>query len=159
MGKKSHFTVSIFIVCKDKVLLHLHKKYGILLPLGGHIEANELPEEACIREAREEAGLEIDLYNADIGSQFSNDFEESNVKFIIRPMHMIYGQADSDHYHIDFNYYATTNSYQVSPLEGESNLIYWYSKEELDQIKNIPRNVIAMANEALDLLSKEQLIL
>lgn len=154
MSCQKHFTVSIFIVCKGKILLHLHKKYGILLPIGGHIEANELPEEACIREAREEAGLEINLYNADIGSPFINDFDESNVKFIIKPMHMIYGQADSEHYHIDFNYYATTNSYQLSPLEGESNLIYWYTKDELNQIGNIPRNVMAMANEALDLLSK-----
>jgi ADP-ribose pyrophosphatase YjhB (NUDIX family) len=153
MSNQKHFTVSIFIVCKDKVLLHSHKKYGILLPIGGHLETNELPEEACIREAREETGLEIDLYNADIGSPFTNDFEESNVKFIVRPMHMIYGQADSDHYHIDFNYYATTNSYQVNLLEDESNLIYWYTKEELNQIENIPRNVMVMANEALDLLS------
>lgn len=155
MSNQKHFTVSIFIVYEGKVLLHLHKKYGILLPLGGHIDTNELPEEACIREAREEAGIEINLYNADIGSQFTNDFDDSNVKFIVRPMHMIYGQADADHYHIDFNYYATTNSYQVKPLEGESNLIYWYSKEELSQIANIPRNVVVMANEAIDLLSKK----
>ena len=86
MSNQKHFTVSIFIVCKDKVLLHSHKKYGILLPIGGHLETNELPEEACIREAREETGLEIDLYNADIGSPFANDFEESNVKFIVRPI-------------------------------------------------------------------------
>lgn len=36
------------------------------LPLGVHIEANELPEEACIREAKEESGLTINLYNVDI---------------------------------------------------------------------------------------------
>lgn len=58
-----HFTVSVFIVCKDKVLLHLHKKAKKMLPLGGHIEVNELPEEACIREAKEEAGLNVTLYN------------------------------------------------------------------------------------------------
>ena len=42
MVVKKHFTVSIFIVHKDKVLLHVHKKYGMLLPSGGHIEALEL---------------------------------------------------------------------------------------------------------------------
>lgn len=52
-----HFTVSVFIVYKDKVLLHLHKKVKKTLQLGGHIELNELPEEACIREAWEESGL------------------------------------------------------------------------------------------------------
>lgn len=31
--------------------------------LWGHIELNELPEETCIREEQEEAGLKINLYN------------------------------------------------------------------------------------------------
>lgn len=39
-----HFTVSVFIINKDKVLFHLHKKAKKMLPLGGHIEVNELPE-------------------------------------------------------------------------------------------------------------------
>ncbi len=52
-----HFTVSIFIVHKDKVLLHVHKRAKKILPLGGHIEPNELPEDACKREVQEESGL------------------------------------------------------------------------------------------------------
>lgn len=51
-----HLTVSVYVVHQDKVLLHRHKKYNMILPLGGHIENNELPEEACIREAKEESG-------------------------------------------------------------------------------------------------------
>lgn len=41
-----YFTVSVFIVYKDKVLLHSHKKAKKILPLGGHTELNEFPEEA-----------------------------------------------------------------------------------------------------------------
>ncbi len=58
-----HFTVSIFIVYKNRVLLYLHKKANKILPLGGYIEFNEFQEETCIREAQEEAGLKINLYN------------------------------------------------------------------------------------------------
>gem|GEM_PF-4528235 len=36
MSIQKHFTASIYIVHKDKVLLHLHKKYNKILPLGGH---------------------------------------------------------------------------------------------------------------------------
>ncbi|MDK0576839.1 hypothetical protein P5F02_07355 [Clostridium perfringens] len=36
-----NFTVSVFIVFKDKVLLYLHKKAKKMLPLGGHIEVSE----------------------------------------------------------------------------------------------------------------------
>lgn len=155
MVVEKHFTVSIYIVHKDKVLLHVHKKYGMLLPLGGHIEANELPEEACIREVKEESGLIINLYNADLDSPFRNAIEESDGKFIVRPMHMVHGQAEINHYHIDLSYYATTDSNHVVPLEGESNLLYWYTKEELSKVKNAPQDVIVMANEALELLSKK----
>lgn len=38
MSMDRHFTVSIYIVYKDKVLLHLHKKAKKMLPIGGHIE-------------------------------------------------------------------------------------------------------------------------
>ena len=151
---EKHFTVSIYIVHKDKVLLHVHKKYGILLPLGGHIAANELPEEACNREAKEEPGLSINLYNADIDSPFRNAIEESDGKFIVRPMHMILCEVNPEHYHIDLNYYATTDSYHVDPLDGESNLLYWFTKEELSKVQNAPQDVIVMAIEALELLSE-----
>jgi len=60
-----HFTATTFIIHKEKVLLHLHKKLGIWLPVGGHIDRDELPEEAAIREAQEETGLIVRLYNPD----------------------------------------------------------------------------------------------
>ena len=39
-----HFTATTVIVHKNKVLLHLHKKLGIWIPVGGHIDRDELPE-------------------------------------------------------------------------------------------------------------------
>jgi 8-oxo-dGTP pyrophosphatase MutT (NUDIX family) len=44
-----HFTATVLLVYQDRVLLHRHKKRGILLPLGGHLERHELPEEAALR--------------------------------------------------------------------------------------------------------------
>jgi len=35
----------------------------ILFPVGGHIEADELPHEAALREAYEESGLQVKLHN------------------------------------------------------------------------------------------------
>jgi 8-oxo-dGTP pyrophosphatase MutT (NUDIX family) len=55
------FTVAVFVVHRDRVLLHMHRKLGLWLPPGGHIEPNELPDEAAIREVEEEAGIGIDL--------------------------------------------------------------------------------------------------
>src|SRR6188472_2873662 len=40
------FTVAVFVVHVGRVILHRHRKLGIWLPPGGHIEPNELPDEA-----------------------------------------------------------------------------------------------------------------
>jgi ADP-ribose pyrophosphatase YjhB (NUDIX family) len=151
MSIQKHFTVSVFIVHENKVLLHLHRKCKKILPIGGHVEANELPEEACIREAKEESGLAINLYNTD--SSIKNLIEEAGEKLLLKPMHMVGCEIEPEHYHMDFNYYATADTFDLKPLEGESKVLYWYTKEELGKIKNAPKGVIAMAKEALELLA------
>ena len=148
-----HFTVSVFIVYKDKVLLHLHKRAKKILPLGGHIELNELPEEACIREAQEEAGLKINLYNP-INNQLKNACELVGEKLLKNPMHTILGEINAEHCHIDFVYYATAESFDTMPGDGESNLIKWYNKEDLKNAYDIQHNILTMANEALELLGE-----
>ena len=55
------FTVAIFVVKDRRVLLILHRKLNKWLPLGGHIELDEDPEMAALREAREESGFEVEL--------------------------------------------------------------------------------------------------
>ena len=57
-----HLTVAVFVVHQNKTLLHLHKKLGSWLPVGGHVDPNESPCEAAIRETQEEAGLTVELY-------------------------------------------------------------------------------------------------
>ncbi|WP_234117831.1 NUDIX hydrolase [Clostridium hydrogenum] len=151
MGIDRHFTVSTYIVNGDKVLLHLHKKYKIILPIGGHIESNELPEDACIREAKEEAGLDIKLYNFQSESKLKNSNDLTCEKILINPVHTLLCEVNSEHYHIDLVFFAVSESSEVKPDEGESEEIKWYSKEELEELKNVPQNVKIMANEALEI--------
>ena len=62
MGKIGrHFTVAVFVVWEGRVLLHLHRKLGMWLPPGGHIERDELPDDAAVREVLEETGVEVEL--------------------------------------------------------------------------------------------------
>lgn len=148
---EKHFTISVFIVHKDKVLLHMHKKAKKILPLGGHVERNELPEEACIREAWEESGLEIKLFDNE-----SNSLKKScdlvGEKLLVKPVHMVLGEIAPGHCHMDFVFYAIADTYQTNPAEGESRQLKWYSKEELKKADNIQENVLDMANEALNIL-------
>jgi 8-oxo-dGTP pyrophosphatase MutT (NUDIX family) len=59
--EKIDFTVAIFVVHDEKILLIHHRQLDKWLPLGGHIELDEDPEQAALREAKEESGLDVEL--------------------------------------------------------------------------------------------------
>ena len=50
-------TVTGFVVHAGLVALHWHQKLAMWLPAGGHIEANEDPVQAVLREINEEFGV------------------------------------------------------------------------------------------------------
>ena len=59
-----HFTVSAFVSVAGadgggRTLLHWHENNGMWLPPGGHIDADEDPVQAALREVREETGLRV----------------------------------------------------------------------------------------------------
>lgn len=148
-----HFTVSIFIVHKNKVLLHLHKKAGLMLPLGGHIEKNEHPEETCIREAREESGLQIKLYSQD-HEKLKEMCDKEGEKLLVNPVYTMVGEIAPGHHHIDFVYFASTDSHITQPDQGESDILKWYKLDELMLEKNIQENTREMGKRALEILSE-----
>lgn len=53
-----HLTVTGFLVHKGRVLLHWHRRNAMWLPMGGHIEPDEDPVTAVLREVREESGVD-----------------------------------------------------------------------------------------------------
>ena len=58
---RKHFTATAFVVRGDATLLHWHKRLAQWMPPGGHIEPDEGPAEAALREVREETGLVCDV--------------------------------------------------------------------------------------------------
>lgn len=53
-----HLVSYFVLVDSDRVLLVDHINAGLWLPTGGHVEPDEHPRDAAIREAREELGIE-----------------------------------------------------------------------------------------------------
>lgn len=53
------YTAAALVFHQGKVLLVKHKKLGLWLAPGGHIEENELPHAAAEREAWEETGIAV----------------------------------------------------------------------------------------------------
>lgn len=126
--EKIDFTASAYIVYEDTVLLHMHKKLGTWLQVGGHIELDEDPNEAVLREAREEAGLDIEI----VGEKLEAMDTAYGTRELIRPrfLNRHYFDASRTHEHIDFVYFARTKSSDARPEEGGGE-IRWFTREEL----------------------------
>ena len=67
-----HFTVSGFLVEGEGTLLHWHKKLQIWLPPGGHIDPDEDPVQAVVREVLEETGIAAEVVPHAAEHAFSN---------------------------------------------------------------------------------------
>lgn len=143
--EKIDFTVEVFIVHKNKVLLRMHDKYHIWLSVGGHIELDEDPIEAAIREVKEEVGLDITIVPSE---KVPGD---DNYKGLINPKYLGSHLVDGTHKHITFVYFATTNSSNISESvsDHERTDTKWVTKEELKEM-DLPNNILFYATKALE---------
>jgi 8-oxo-dGTP pyrophosphatase MutT (NUDIX family) len=136
---EKHFTATCYIIHEEKILLHLHEKIGKWLPPGGHIEKNELPHEAAIRETKEESGLTVAIISDD-----PVWINEDNAHSIPRPWMMLEEKIPAhkdvaEHRHID-------TIYKAEIVDGKPNPDFqWFSLDEVEQLDNLfdeTRNVI-----------------
>lgn len=148
--EKIDFTVSIFVVFQDKVLLHQHRKYNIWLPVGGHIELDEDPNQAALREVKEEAGLEVKL----VGHEKSGFTDHPQYVDLIPPRFLNKHFTDAEHQHVDFIYFAEASTDAVVPEEGGGEM-RWFTKVELEANEaGIKEDVRVYALAALKELSR-----
>ena len=120
-----HFTVAVFVVRDGKVLLHWHRKLGMWLPPGGHIERDELPDEAAVREVLEETGVEVDL----VGER--REDVEDPVQ-LHRPAGVQLEDIGPGHQHIDLIYFARPKSSTDIRDEFSADRVGWYAPEDWD---------------------------
>ena len=135
-------TTSAYIIRLDsnnpKVLLHMHKKYKILLPVGGHIELDETPWAALVREIREESGYSIDdLEILQPKRRIKHEYSDR----IVHPLpffintHSIPGSIT--HWHSDQLYCLVANGKpSLEIASDESQDLRWYTQAEIKRLKD-----------------------
>ena len=134
--EKIDFTVAIFVVLDAKVLVILHRKLGKWLPLGGHIELDEEPEIAALREAKEESGLDVEL----IGERPPTT--EPGTRALIAPRFLDIHRISDTHEHIGMIYFARPKAGALALAAEEHHDIRWVSSGEIDALQPPMSNAV-----------------
>jgi ADP-ribose pyrophosphatase YjhB (NUDIX family) len=138
-----HLTASVFIISHNKVLLLKQERSNFWLLPGGHVEDNELPHEAAIREVFEETGLHVELLqNADEKSR------TSIVTPIPLPHHMKLLPC-RDKKDLDFVFTAKIVGGELK-INSESKQVKWFTKEEILNTPEVGPNIKYYAIKILD---------
>jgi 8-oxo-dGTP pyrophosphatase MutT (NUDIX family) len=107
-----HVTAAAIVLGPRGVVLHRHKRYGIWLQPGGHVEPGEGPWQAARREASEETGLAV--RHAPAGPLL---------------LHVDVHRAGG-HVHHDLRYLLLAPDADPRPRPGESPDARWFSWPE-----------------------------
>ena len=127
--EKIDFTVAIFVVHKGKVLVIHHRNLNKWLPLGGHIELDEDPEAAALREANEDSGLDVEL----LGERPPTT--EPGTRALIAPRFLDIHRITDTHEHIGMIYWARPRNGTLTLSAAEHHDIRWCSTQDLDQLQ------------------------
>ena len=117
-----HFTASCYIVDgASRLLLHHHRRLNRWLQMGGHVEGDESPAAAALREGSEESGL-TDLRLA--GGIFDLDIHGIPA-----------AKGEPQHDHFDVRYVARTQHPEAIAIDrAESNDLTWVTLDRAAEL-------------------------
>src|SRR5262245_17369217 len=143
------FTATTFVVQEGRTLLLLHRKLGKWFPPGGHIDPHELPDQAAIREVREETGLEVEL--------LTRGRRLGEVTILPQPYCILLEDISPTHQHIDLIYFARVCGGNLAHAEREAHAARWLTWEALDH-PEIAEDICELGRRAIESFRDQGLI-
>ena len=109
-------------------LLHWHRKVGLWLPPGGHIEPGEDPIEAALREVMEETGMAVEIVPTAAPFGYGDPPQlPAPATIMVEPIRAFGG--DAAHQHIDLIYFTRPLDGAGDPPPGWR----WIDREQLER--------------------------
>jgi 8-oxo-dGTP pyrophosphatase MutT (NUDIX family) len=122
-GPSRDWAVATFVVWRGAVMLHRHAKLGLWLPCGGHVEPDELPDEAAVREVLEESGVPVRLVGAP-------PVASRDPRALVPPRGVQLSRITDGHEHVDLIYLAVPEPGYAGALLDDPTL-GWYGPDDL----------------------------
>lgn len=106
----THVTGSAIVVGRRGIVLLRHRRLGIWVQPGGHVDPGETPWAAAAREACEETGLAVEL--AEPGPEL---------------VHVDVHDGGRGHTHLDLRYLCRAGDDDPAPPPDESQDVHWFA--------------------------------
>lgn len=122
---------AVYLVWNNTVLLHNNPRLKRWVPIGGHIEPGQTPDEAIRKEILEETGMEIEFLDNGTGRKNDNPSWKPP-----QPNHIRYTMTPHHGLHMDLVYFATPKDpKELDAIKGDDEdageELRWVSLDEM----------------------------
>jgi 8-oxo-dGTP pyrophosphatase MutT (NUDIX family) len=150
MITRHYSATGIVFNAENEILLVKHSKLKVWLPPGGHVDENELPEEAVLREIFEETGVRATIMSNKKGLPLYND---DRCRELETPFTVLLEDVSGNgtHFHIDIIFLCKAEDCALKKNPEEADEIGWFPYSQVKKLDTFDNVVKVIAQAVKDL--------